>query len=312
MKVGFILPVGSSETGGFGELRELALQAEAVGLDSLWVADHLFHRSEGRTSGIHEAWTLLTAVAAVTSRVEVGTLVLATVFRNPALTAKMALELDEVSAGRLVLGLGCGWHRPEFDAFGYPFDHRVSRFEEVLQVMLPLVRGDRVTFEGRFHSATDAVLVPGPVRDGGPPVLIAAARPRMLELAARHAHLYNSAWHGHPDNAERLHTRLEAVRGAARGQGRDPSTLACTAGVVVRFDDLLESVGGDPAPGGPAEVIRGPVAEVAAALADYADLGVEHLIVRLEPPTAPAVDRLGTVVATVRDRLKARGGRGPG
>ena len=108
----------------------------------MWGADHLIFRDDGQTTGIHESWTLLTAVAAITSRVEIGPLVLALPFRNPALTAKMAVELDEVSGGRLILGLGCGWHEPEFDAFGYPFDHRVGRFEEGLEILAPLLRGE--------------------------------------------------------------------------------------------------------------------------------------------------------------------------
>ena len=123
------MPLGADETRGWTDLRALALAAEEDGLDSVWGADHLIFRDEGETTGIHESWTLLTAVAAITSRVEIGPLVLAVPFRNPALTAKMAAELDEISGGRLILGLGCGWHQPEFDAFGYPFDHRVSRFE---------------------------------------------------------------------------------------------------------------------------------------------------------------------------------------
>src|SRR5687768_18298009 len=173
MKIGLMLPLGADETGGFTDLRAMALAAEDGGLDSVWGADHLIFRDEGTTTGIHESWTVLTAVAAVTSRVEIGPLVLALPFRNPALTAKMAAELDEVSGGRLILGLGCGWHEPEFTAFGYPFDHRVSRFAEGLEIIIPLLRGKTVTFEGRYHRATHAELVPPPIRPGGPPVLIA-------------------------------------------------------------------------------------------------------------------------------------------
>ena len=127
----------------------------------MWGADHLIFRDDDGTTGIHECWTVLTAVAAVTSRVEIGPLVLALPFRNPALTAKMAAELDEVSGGRLILGLGCGWHEPEFDAFGYPFDHRVSRFEEGLKIVAPLLRGETVTFEGRYHTRRGCRARPG-------------------------------------------------------------------------------------------------------------------------------------------------------
>jgi alkanesulfonate monooxygenase SsuD/methylene tetrahydromethanopterin reductase-like flavin-dependent oxidoreductase (luciferase family) len=128
MKIGLMLPLADDETSGWTDLRAMALAAEEGGLDSVWGADHLIFREDGQTTGIHESWTLLTAVAAITSRVQIGPMVLALPFRNPALTAKMAAELDEVSRGRFILGLGCGWHEPEFRAFGYPFDHRVGRF----------------------------------------------------------------------------------------------------------------------------------------------------------------------------------------
>jgi alkanesulfonate monooxygenase SsuD/methylene tetrahydromethanopterin reductase-like flavin-dependent oxidoreductase (luciferase family) len=139
----------------------MALTAEERGLDSVYLADHLLFRESSRTEGIHEAWTVLSAVAALTSRVEIGPLVLAVPFRNPAITAKMAAELDEISGGRLVLGLGCGWHEPEFEAFDLPFDHRVGRFEEALEIMLPLLREGRVRFEGHWHRANAELAPPG-------------------------------------------------------------------------------------------------------------------------------------------------------
>ncbi|MBA3587889.1 MAG: LLM class flavin-dependent oxidoreductase, partial [Chloroflexi bacterium] len=222
MKIGLMLPLGADETAGFADLRALAMAAEEHGLDSVWGADHLIFRDEGETTGIHECWTVLTAIAAVTSRVEIGPLVLALPFRNPALTAKMAAELDEVSGGRLILGLGCGWHEPEFDAFGYPFDHRVSRFDEGLQVVVPLLRNGRVTYSGKYHHAADAELRPLPVREGGPPILIAGKQPRMLQLVARHADQWNAAWYGHPDQADELRERLGNLRTALDAAGRDP------------------------------------------------------------------------------------------
>jgi alkanesulfonate monooxygenase SsuD/methylene tetrahydromethanopterin reductase-like flavin-dependent oxidoreductase (luciferase family) len=131
MKIGVVLPITEDEPSGqppgYAEIRALALQAEAAGFDSLWIIDHLLFRFPDKpTPGVWEGWTLLAALAEATKRVELGSLVLCTAFRNPALLAKMAATVDEISGGRLILGVGAGWHQPEFDAFGLPFDHRVA------------------------------------------------------------------------------------------------------------------------------------------------------------------------------------------
>jgi len=297
MKIGLMLPLGSDETGGFDDLKAMALAAEEGGLDSVWGADHLIFREDGETTGIHESWTVLTAVAAVTSRVEIGPLVLALPFRNPALTAKMAAELDEVSGGRLILGLGCGWHEPEFTAFGYPFDHRVSRFAEGLAIIRPLLRGERVTFEGTYHRSVDAELIPRPVRPGGPPILIAGKQPRMLELVARHADQWNAAWYGRPAEADELRVRLANLDGALEAAGRDKASLALTAGIFVAFEDAAADA--------PERAIRGTPDEIAGALAGYAELGMSHLITHVFPRTPDAVRRLAEAAGLARDRLGA-------
>src|SRR5213076_2392757 len=129
----------------------------------------------GPIEGVHEAWTVVSAISAVTQRVEIGTLVLCSSFRNPSLVAKMTATADAVSGGRLILGLGAGWHDPEYDAFGYPTDHRVDRFEEALRIIGPLLRGERVTLAGRYHQVGEAVLLPPPDRQI--PILVAANRP---------------------------------------------------------------------------------------------------------------------------------------
>lgn len=294
MKIGLMLPLAEDETGGFADLRAMAIAAEESGLDSVWGADHLIFREGNDTTGIHESWTVLTAIAAATSRVEIGPLVLALPFRNPALTAKMAAELDEVSGGRLVLGLGCGWHRPEFDAFGYPFDHRVARFADGLEIVVPLLRGERVTFEGRYHQATDAELRPRPIRDGGPPILIAGKGPRMLSLVARHANQWNAAWYGHPDDAHELRERLANLHGALSAAGRDPATLEITVGIFVAFEGADADA--------PDHAIRGSLDEVADALAGYVGLGARHLITHVFPRTSEAVRQLGDAAALARER----------
>lgn len=298
MKIGLMLPLGAGESGGWNNLRELAMTADRDGLDSVWGADHLVFRDEqGAHHGIHEAWTVLTAVAAVTERVEIGPLVLAVPFRNPALTAKMAAELDRVSNGRLILGIGCGWHEPEFDAFGYPFDHRVGRFEEAVEILVPLLRGNTVTFEGRWHQAQDARLLPEPVRPDMP-ILIAGKQPRMLSLVARHADAWNAAWYGDPADAGELRTRLANLRAALDEAGRDPATLELTAGIFVSTADDEDA---------PEAAIRGSTNEIADALARYAELGVSHLIAHTWPRTPDSVARLAEAAAKARDLVPVAG-----
>src|SRR3712207_738408 len=134
----------------------MAQAAEGVGIDTLWVADHLLFRNagsvamdEGETRGVWEAFTVLSAIAEATSRATIGPFVTCNSFRNPALLAKIADTLDDVSDGRLLLGLGAGWHEPEYTAFGYPFDHLASRFDEALQIIVPLLKGEEITFSDR-------------------------------------------------------------------------------------------------------------------------------------------------------------------
>jgi alkanesulfonate monooxygenase SsuD/methylene tetrahydromethanopterin reductase-like flavin-dependent oxidoreductase (luciferase family) len=300
MKVGLMLPLGHNDALGrplsWEVLREMAIAADQGGLDSVWGADHLLFRDEGETVGIHECWTVLTAVAAGTKHVEIGPLVLALPFRNPALVAKMAAALDEISGGRLILGLGCGWHEPEFDAFDYPFDHRVGRFEEALQIVVPLLRNGAVAFEGTYHRA-DAELIPRGPQPNGPPILIAAEGPRMMQLAARHADLWNAAWYGMPQEASELAELIGKQRAACEAQGRDPATLQLTAGVYVAFPDLLAAGDGSEPP---KSAIRGDVDHVAEALAGYEALGVEHLITHVWPRNPEAVTALAEAAARAR------------
>ncbi len=297
MKIGLMLPFGDGESNGYAGLREMAIAAEENGLDSIWGADHLIYRTDGETEGIHECWTVLSALAAITSRVEIGPLVLALPFRNPALTAKMAAELDEVSDGRLILGVGCGWHEPEFDAFGYPFDHRVSRFDEALQVLVPLLRDGRVTFEGRYHRAVDNELLPRPIRADGPPILIAGKKPRMLDLVAQYADQWNAAWFGHPDQADELHVRLRNLRAALERAERDPASLEITVGIFVAFEGADADT--------PKHAIRGTTDQVADALAAYTSVNAGHLIAHVFPPTPDSVRRLAEAATVARDRIGA-------
>jgi alkanesulfonate monooxygenase SsuD/methylene tetrahydromethanopterin reductase-like flavin-dependent oxidoreductase (luciferase family) len=295
MKVGLILPMSDDDGGGtppWPEIRDLARQAEAGGADSVWVYDHLLLRLDGRATGIHEAWTLLTAVAVATERVEIGTIVLATSFRSPALLAKMATTLDAISGGRLILGVGCGWHEPEYTAFGFPFDHRVDRFEESLRILGPLLREGAVTFVGTYQRAEDCVIIPRGPRSRIP-LLVAAKGPRMLRLAADHADAWNTAWFGLPD--DRLAQRLGTLRTVCAEAGRDPATLEVTVGITVTAE------AGDEwgRPGAPASLLAEP-AVVGDALRAYAALGVGHVQLDVQPATPATFARVLDGVARFR------------
>ena len=240
MKIGVVINHMQSEPSGrapgYADMRTMAQAAEAGGLDSIWLFDHLLFRYQPEeTIGIWECWTLLSALAEATERVELGTLVLCNPFRNPALLAKMAHTLDEVSGGRVLLGVGAGWHQPEFDAFGYSFERRVDRFEEALQILSPLLRGEQVDFKGTHYRAENCVIAPTGPRPDGIPLLVGAGGPRMLRLVARYADQWNTAWLGNPQG---LAERLERIRAACAEVGRDPATLAVTVGVQVAYPDL--------------------------------------------------------------------------
>jgi len=294
VKIGIVLPIEDEGRRAvpYPVVREMAQGAEAGGLDSVWVYDHLLFRfGDDPTTGLYECWTILSAIAEATRRVELGTIVLCTGFRNPALLAKMAGTLDAVSDGRLILGVGAGWHDPEFEAFGFPTDHKVSRFEESLAVITGLIRDGRVDLDGTYVQARDAVLVP-PARPGIP-ILVAAKRPRMFELTARHADAWNMAWFGLPDG--RLATGRRELAEACERVGRDPSTLTITVGLEVRYPDLgagEAAVPGRAMEGGPEAIAEG--------LAAHAVLGADHVIVALDPNTPAALARFLEAVAVYR------------
>jgi alkanesulfonate monooxygenase SsuD/methylene tetrahydromethanopterin reductase-like flavin-dependent oxidoreductase (luciferase family) len=275
----------------WAEVRAFAERAEAIGLDSVWVCDHLISGPPGEPpEGIHEGWTILSALAASTSRVELGQLVMCSSFRNPGLLAKMAVTADTISGGRLTLGVGAGWYDPEYHAFGFPTDHRVSRFEEVVQILEQLLRGERVSFAGRFHEVRDAVLLPPAERPI--PILIAAKSPRMLRIAARYADAWNTAWFGLPD--ERLRQRVADLDTALAAERRDRTTIRRTVGVEVLDREVANPDDGtDPA-------IANSVDALAEAIEAYEALAFDDLIIGLRPPTKLSLDHLARAL---RQRL---------
>jgi len=288
VKIGVILPAAQvDEHGGTPDWRTVqsfAQAAESHGLDSVWMFDHFFDRSRPWTQATQEAWTIVSAVAAVTQRVGIGTLALCTSFRNPGLVAKMAVTADDVSGERLILGLGAGWHDEEYQAFGYPIDHRVDRFDEALQIIGPLLRGARVSFQGRYYEIRDAELAPKPGRQI--PVLVAGDGPRMLRLAARYADAWNTAWFGAPD--EELRQLTDAFTAAVEAEGRDPSSVTRTVGMNVR--DPSRAASDDD------REFAGSIDELAHAIDAHESMGTGHLIIQLLPHDEQSLDRLTDAV----------------
>ncbi len=280
------------KTPTFRDLKEMVQTAEQIGLDSFWLADHLISRFPGQEEqGTWEAFTLLGALAAVTERITLGPLVACTSFRNPALLAKMADTLDEISGGRFILGLGAGWHKPEYEAFGYPFDHLAARFEEALQVIVPLLRDGHVDFQGQYYSVHDCALRPRGPSPSGPSILIGARRPRMLRLVAQYADAWNTVWHEDPLVVKERYAEFKEI---CTMMGRNPTSIELTAGTIVH---LSQSAGENP----DEKVIAGTPAEIAHQLRGFADVGVTHLMVILEPSGVASVEQFGRIAELVHN-----------
>jgi alkanesulfonate monooxygenase SsuD/methylene tetrahydromethanopterin reductase-like flavin-dependent oxidoreductase (luciferase family) len=217
------------------EYAAMAHAAEQSGFDSIWLGDHLLYRDDGRPERAPwDAWTLLAALAAVTERVELGPLVACASFHAPGLLARMAAAIAEVSGGRFVLGLGAGWNETEYRAFGLPYDHRVSRFEESLEIVRRLLAGERVTFAGRFWQAEDAVILPPP--PDRIPLMIGSNGERMLAASLPYVERWNTwyEWYGNTvDGFVELNVRISA---AAQRAGRDPVEIERSACVLVELD----------------------------------------------------------------------------
>jgi len=298
MKIGVVIMLVELRDLGraftFPEIRATASQCEDLGFDSIWVYDHLLYRTKkGSTTGIWEGWSMLAALAACTQRVELGPLVACNSFRNPALLAKMAHTLDGISGGRLVLGVGAGWNQPEYDAFGIPFDHRVDRFEEALQILQPLLKEGHVDFLGKYYTARDCEITPRSARPGGPPLMIGAGKPRMLRLAARYADLYNTCYMTIPRSTV---APLRALKKACKEVGRELASLPYTFLVSMAWPDLL---GWDRSR--KRGVLSGSVEEIAGILAEYEATGAAHLMFHLAPSTPAAYARLAEAVQLYRN-----------
>jgi alkanesulfonate monooxygenase SsuD/methylene tetrahydromethanopterin reductase-like flavin-dependent oxidoreductase (luciferase family) len=222
-------------TGSWANTLAIARQAEEAGFDTIMLADHLLMDFDlPDRLGMAESMTLLAALAATTSRVHLAPIVAATAYRNPAMLANIAATIDEIGGGRFILGLGAGWHEPEFRAYGFPFDHRVDRFEEALQIILPLLRGECVTFHGAYYDAERCELPRWGSRAGSPPIMIGAKGPRMMRLAARHADIWDADSPPDITDPASLRPAVAAFDATCLEVGRDPATVEKSTWIRVR------------------------------------------------------------------------------
>jgi alkanesulfonate monooxygenase SsuD/methylene tetrahydromethanopterin reductase-like flavin-dependent oxidoreductase (luciferase family) len=291
MKVGVQLPE-VEYVASWGQQREMARAAEEIGLDSVWVGDHLLYRDDGRpTRAPWEAWSSLAALAAVTRRVALGPLVAATSFHNPAMIAKKAATIEEISGGRLILGLGAGWNRVEYEAYGFPFDHRVSRFDEAFTIIRELLRTGRSDFRGEFYRLADCELLPRGPRPEGPPLMVGSQGPRMLAITLPHVQAWNAwfTWFG--NTADGYRPMRQRIDDACRAAGRDPAEVERTVALFVAFPGAQGRSVGD-LQTADVEPISGEPDVLARRLREFADEGVAHVQLVLDPITVDTVRAL--------------------
>ncbi len=279
------------------DIAAMATAAELVGFDAVWVSDHVgFGNPDTGWGGAWESWTLLSALAAATSRVRLGTYVTAVPYRNPALLAKMAETLDEVSGGRVILALGAGWNKPEFDAYDFPWEQRFDRFEDGLRIITSMLRTGRADHDGRVASAHGALVQPRGPRPAGLPVMVGAAAPRMLRLCAELA----DEWNAGMRTPAALRPMLGALEDACGAAGRDPRSIRRSAEALVEIgaealpDDDPDTRGSWDDP------IRGTAEQIAAGLRRYRDLGVDHVQVQLRPNRLSSVEAFAPVMEALR------------
>jgi probable F420-dependent oxidoreductase len=278
------------------ELLDMIRAVEDLGFDSVWVGEHLLYRWPGQPArGPWEAWTLMGAIAGVTSRIAFGPLVACTNFHNPALLAKQAATLDEIGGGRFVLGLGAGWNAEEFRAFGFPFDHRIDRFEEAFTIIRTLLREGAIDFDGRYYQARDCELLPRPARIGGPPLMIGSKGPRMLAITLPYVDSWNVWFTDTGNRASGVPALRQLVDDACVAAGRDPAAVERTVAVQVRMPGgtgRLQGSGEDSI----VPALEGDPQAIAEELRAYARAGIAEVQLVVDPIDRPSIEGLVPVL----------------
>ena len=279
------------------ELISMTKAAEAVGFDSVWLGDHLLYDlPDGTSRGPWEVNTSLAALAAVTERVLLGSLVSSLGFHDPAMIAKMAATVDAISGGRLVLGVGSGWNEREYRAFGLPFDRRVDRFEESFGIVRRLLAGETVTHSGTYYALDRCVIDPPASRAGGPLLMVGSNSPRMLSITLPHVHAWNVWWTIYGNTAEGFARVVAEVRTRAEAAGRDPDSVEATACVFVQAPNGVgRTMGGSSTE--PVQPLQGSPEQLAEQLHAFATAGAQHLQLVVDPITQESIEWLGQVLA---------------
>jgi alkanesulfonate monooxygenase SsuD/methylene tetrahydromethanopterin reductase-like flavin-dependent oxidoreductase (luciferase family) len=283
------------------DLIAMARDVEDAGFDAIWLGDHLLYDLPVGPRGPWEAWTTLAALAASTERVTLGPLVAATSFHAPAMLAKMAATVDAISRGRLVLGLGAGWNQREYSAFGFPYDHRVGRFEEAFTIIRTLLAEGRIDFHGRFYEVTDAVLHPRSPRPGGPPLMIGSIGPRMQAITLPYVDAWNVWWSDYANTADGFATVKATVDERIAALGRTGRVEASCAVYVRLPGGTGRQMGDYPTDGG--EPLRGDPGELAEQLAGFADAGAADVQLVVDPIVPASIEPLAETLRLLRGRL---------
>ena len=296
-EIGVVLPLmqfgPERTTARWADIRDMALRAEAIGFDTLWMPDELVWRHEDAApQGAWDGVSMMGALATTTSRVKVGSWVLSALHRNPGIIAKTAETLDEISGGRFVFGLGAGHEWPgQAHAFGLPEDRIFARFEEALQVIVPLMRRGYADFEGQFHAARDLSQRPVGPRPNAIPLLIGGNGPK----GQRHAALHADIWSGYAEeraHVDELGPRLATLDAICEEIGRDPATIGRGAGISV---NPLQ-----PAGYREGAVISGSAEEIADAIRTFREVGYSQVDLMLGPGTVEAFDAMAPVLDLLR------------
>ena len=290
-EIGVCLPVWQygpeRVTPRWAEIRQVAINAEQMGVDTLWIPDELLWRGEDEPpQGFWDGVSMAGAAAAVTTRIKIGSWVFSALHRNPGIIAKTAETLDEISGGRFVFGLGAGHAGDQGHAFGLPEDMVISRFEEALQIIVPLMRGGKANFQGKYHAAHDLIQAPVGPRPNRIPLLIGGQKAKGMRYAALNGDIW-STYATENSTVDELGPRIATFEAVCAEVVRDPASIGRAAGLTVAPLKRRTEPGGD---------ICGSAEEIADALRSFREAGYTQVDLMLSTGSVEAFDALAPVV----------------